>query len=156
MQDLEHGIVKIGDFVFSKNTKLEELKNLSEDIVITKTYERSKIYEFNFLEPIVCNSIKGYFKVEYTFDGNIYSIRIGIRIPEGEKKGFSMSTERTEQYFEYSKRFLKGLMKSEPTAESQRSLEYEFDWGGVYTFLFVDRDYGLRYDGIEIEYFNNN
>ena len=64
-----------------------------------------------------------------------------------------MSSERTKQYFEYSKRFLKGLIKSEPTAESDYSLEYEFDWGGIYTFLFSDRDYGFRYNGIEIEFF---
>lgn len=148
MTDLKKGIIEIDGYVVSSASQASDFDDISPETAKREVSKRGHTY-VRFLTPIVANEVAMYVNVAFYTDSQIPEIELRPSIPP-ELKG------RYEEVAKYklsvAKRWLKGMIASEPHASNNSCVFYKFDDVDYFSSISNDVHYGLVGGEISITY----
>ena len=148
MMDLKNGILDVHGFLLTKDTKLSDFYGLPAEDVKIKTTERGNTY-IDFIRPLHSNGIDVAVEI-YFFKGSTSpKIVLWPAVPPEVGTDYD---EITKYKVEASKKWLKGLIDTEPTVSTSSSVYYEFEGVEYLSLARKDRHYGLVGGEIEMTF----
>lgn len=139
MTDLKNGILDVHGFLLTKDTKLSDFYDLPEEDVKIKTTERGNTY-IDFIRPLHSNGIDVYVRI--SFYNSSTSPKI-VLLPAVPSELSGKYVDITKYRVEASKKWLKGLIDTEPTVSTSSSVYYEFEEVEYLSLARKDNHYGL-------------
>lgn len=148
MTDLSKGIIELEGIKLSKNTSVDDFKNVNNPNVDIKVSKHGHTY-VKFKTPIVAADIAMYVNVACYTDSNSPEFELRPSMPVSiVDRGCG---ERPKYCLALSKKWLKGMINDEPNEDSE-SISYSYEWGSIVALVNKDRDYGLRGGEINIRF----
>lgn len=148
MMDLKNGILDVHGFLLTKDAKLSDFYDLPKEDVKIKTSRLGSIY-IKFLHPLHSNGIDVTVEVSFYKRSESPKIVLWPAVPS-ELRG--KYVDITKYRVEASKKWLKGLIDTEPTVSTSSSVYYEFEGVEYLSLARKDPHYGLVGGEIEVTF----
>lgn len=146
--DLKNGILDVHGFLLTKDAKLSDFYDLPKEDVKIKTSRLGSIY-IKFLHPLHSNGIDVTVEVSFYKRSESPKIVLWPAVPPEVGTDYD---EITKYKVEASKKWLKGLIDTEPTVSTSSSVYYEFEGVEYLSLARKDRHYGLVGGEIEMTF----
>lgn len=137
--DLKNGILDVHGFLLTKDAKLSDFYDLPKEDVKIKTSRLGSIY-IKFLHPLHSNGIDVTVEVSFYKRSESPKIVLWPAVPSE----IGSSCDKIAKYkVEASKKWLKGLIDTEPDFSSDSCIYYKFAVVKYYSSVIPDPHYGL-------------
>lgn len=148
MMDLKNGILDVHGFLLTKDTKLSDFYGLPAEDVKIKTTERGNTY-IDFLHSLHSNGIDVTVEISFYKGSSSPKITLWPAVPSKLRGKY---VDITKYRVEASKKWLKGLIDTEPTVSTSSSVYYEFEGVEYLSLARKDPHYGLVGGEIEVTF----